>query len=1782
MRRTIAFVISMMMIMSTIINPSIAIAETESAVEIQLSTSASASVKPNDVVTVTTAATKNTGIEGLQIEVHFNPDIFEFQSKENEDDYFVGGAANFGVKIFNSGKAAEGILIFSLTGTKVVSTTGDYCTFDLKVKNDANVKSGDYSIYVVTDDEEASNYTNVDTYTLTADAVTNTSVTISIPVTGITIKGEGSITGIGNTAKLTVEAQPANATQPKADMSNVDWSTSDDTVATVKNGLVTAVGEGTATITATFEDKTATKEITVKKATLTGKVNVPAKAVYGQMIEASYSGNAVSEPGDIIRITWYRGENVIKTGNQYTPTADDVGKEIYVVVTSDKFNGKIESAKINVEKATQDAPAKPIIEAKENVITVKNVDHDAEYLLVGDGASQNFGKETEFTVQYGKTYYVAARYPETATHKESEEAQSDPVTIDKAPRKLTVTTEGNGEVTRSPEGEVREGYEITLTATPKNNDHKFVKWEVTGITLTEEAAKANPITFTMGSEDVTITAVFKEKPAVTVGFGEDKIFTYNGKEQAPTYGPTEQGDMKVEVKYFVRGGNTPIEKPTNVGKYTMQVTYTPNSADSECRTTVATCDFEIIKANQDAPAVPTVKDIKSDGFTVENFVTEQQYAIKTTNVTPEEAEWKNGSEFVNPVTGLVNPVTGLEPAKWYYVYTRKAGDANHNPSEAVNSAIKTLDTYKWEVEGSGVVGVNVRVGGTLPESLTGTIKNEGTGTITNIKAALSGENVDNFKLDAVSTELASNGTLNIIVKPQGITTDNKGSYNVDVKVTADEVEYKIISFVISVVEKDPVIITGIDDKTVTFNGKTQGIDLSKANISGDAVDVSKLTVTYTKDGKTVAEPRDAGTYDVAISYEDENRIGGNVAQLIIEKQDVTLTGLKVLERPYKGHAVADVDPKNATLEGKIDGTDVNFDMTGIVFEFEDKNVGENKTVTNTKPITLTGDDAGNYNLTNPTVELKGTITALPATVTLTVADKTYNGRTDDAKVTMSASGIIAGDDVQLVATKGVYANADAGDAVEVTVTYTISGDDANNYNFEIADKAYGKVNKADLNVTLTAPAAVTYDGKTHGVSGVKDDRVAADNGKTLYTLTYNNNDALPVDAGTYSVTAKLTDEGSKNYTLTANPVDLVINKADMTATDKGYSVAFMLAGAQTRPLSDLQLTPANVSGKWSVVIKDNMENILDGASIDGENLVFTIKSGLGLGDIGGFAKLDVTFTPDKNYNPVTATVTVTLAQDTYTNSLVGTLPTQVKLGDALDLSGVKLVTKFGSGAPDQTLDVTDAAKVEMTTTYDAAATGEAALGAKTVTFTDKANSGITYTHTFTVVDVLEGVKLEADQVAYSYKLKEAPTIGFDGKVYAVYKSGAKKALTHVDVVLSMSDGTAVDSAKEARLLNTLGTTTITLTYTEKYLDGTSDKQSVAITVSVTADPVKPDGKPNAEGFAVTPIPDAGKEMEYKDDAGNKVEPENVQGKLADAAPGTLEEEVKKNPTFNNVGNGDVVYENISFKDENGKPVTFANGKMQVTVPYPADSDKGDEFVVLIPDGEGKMKAIVPQKTADGLQFEIENSDVTFAIGWYTPAPSPVLPSEPERDPEDNFWNEVYWTLLRSGQGSVITANAGYYDRVPQGVLRAVDISGNTLIINSAFGMQVVVNPGALEKLGMYRFYYPISYLKEMLKGSSVISGSGTTGITVGVLMPTTGDATVVEHPYTMTPATAGIIPGLESAANARPVIDNADGVSVLDGAQRNDGAVIGGGMLIGLGLLALLGAAYVTMRKRGN
>ena len=81
-----------------------------------------------------------------------------------------------------------------------------------------------------------------------------------IAVASVSLSQSAVTLEVGGTSNLTATIQPSNATN-KA----VSWSTSNQSVATVNNGTVTAVAEGTATITATAGGKSATCSVTVNK-----------------------------------------------------------------------------------------------------------------------------------------------------------------------------------------------------------------------------------------------------------------------------------------------------------------------------------------------------------------------------------------------------------------------------------------------------------------------------------------------------------------------------------------------------------------------------------------------------------------------------------------------------------------------------------------------------------------------------------------------------------------------------------------------------------------------------------------------------------------------------------------------------------------------------------------------------------------------------------------------------------------------------------------------------------------------------------------------------------------------------------------------------------------------------------------------------------------------------------------------------------------------------------------------------------------------------------------------------------------------------------------------------------------------------------------------------------------------------------------------------------------------------------------------------------------------------
>ena len=96
--------------------------------------------------------------------------------------------------------------------------------------------------------------------------VTVTYTASNVPVTGVSLDKSTDTVEIGSTTTLTETVAPSNATNK-----TVSWSTSNSSVATVSNGVVTGVSAGSAVITVTTQDGgfTDTCTVTVTEPTYT-------------------------------------------------------------------------------------------------------------------------------------------------------------------------------------------------------------------------------------------------------------------------------------------------------------------------------------------------------------------------------------------------------------------------------------------------------------------------------------------------------------------------------------------------------------------------------------------------------------------------------------------------------------------------------------------------------------------------------------------------------------------------------------------------------------------------------------------------------------------------------------------------------------------------------------------------------------------------------------------------------------------------------------------------------------------------------------------------------------------------------------------------------------------------------------------------------------------------------------------------------------------------------------------------------------------------------------------------------------------------------------------------------------------------------------------------------------------------------------------------------------------------------------------------------------------------
>lgn len=155
-----------------------------------------------------------------------------------------------------------------------------------------------------------------------------------IPVTGVTVTPTtGSVT-VGEQLTLTAAVAPTDATNK-----SVTWSSSDDTIATVEDGVVTGVSAGDATITVTTVDGsfTATCGVTVEAATVavTGVAVSPTSDSIAVGETLTLTATVAPENATNKAVTWSSSEATVASVEDGVVTGVAAGDATITVTTVD-------------------------------------------------------------------------------------------------------------------------------------------------------------------------------------------------------------------------------------------------------------------------------------------------------------------------------------------------------------------------------------------------------------------------------------------------------------------------------------------------------------------------------------------------------------------------------------------------------------------------------------------------------------------------------------------------------------------------------------------------------------------------------------------------------------------------------------------------------------------------------------------------------------------------------------------------------------------------------------------------------------------------------------------------------------------------------------------------------------------------------------------------------------------------------------------------------------------------------------------------------------------------------------------------------------------------------------------------------------------------------------------------------------------------------------------------------------------------------------------------------
>ena len=394
-------------------------------------------------------------------------------------------------------------------------------------------------------------------------------VTVTVPVTSVTITGESKIK-VGGKTTYKVDIKPTDASDK-----NVKWSSSNTKIASIDNkGNITGKGVGIATITATSDGKKATKTIqVVEKETPVTSIEITPKEVtleIGHTTTATLTVNYTPDNATGQSIKEWKSDNpsVAKVSSNGTITAVKVGT---ATITAKSSNGKTATCKVTV---------KP-----------------------------NSSVPTKVTLNYSETQEL--NEGATLTLKATLEPNGVKDTLTWTSSNTKVVTVKNGKVTA-----IKAGTSVIKVKTSNEKEAKVT------IKVNKKINEVTSVSVTPLSVSLNVGDTYKLKATVNPSNATDKTITWTSSN-------TGVATVKNGVVTAVKAGNTIITAKSSNGKtaackVTIKSQSEPKNESYEgIRDRI--CSQLISKESLD------YKDFQNEFKKYDEFKTDDYYSIKATH-----------------------------------------------------------------------------------------------------------------------------------------------------------------------------------------------------------------------------------------------------------------------------------------------------------------------------------------------------------------------------------------------------------------------------------------------------------------------------------------------------------------------------------------------------------------------------------------------------------------------------------------------------------------------------------------------------------------------------------------------------------------------------------------------------------------------------------------------------------------------------------------------------------------------------------------------------------------------------------------------------------------------------------------------------------------------------------------------------------------------------------------------------------------------------------------------